>query len=235
MRLLALLAFLPACAGPDPCEGEGALSTCLEPTMEDDYYAAMGSMYFDTMDSSVDLGGEWPPYSALVARWEWPPWLKLTAFGRDDIIAADTLLQLYPSTVPERDCRAFAEQPFARCHVVFYYEAHEGRGCPIYEEFTFDAAGGITWIEAWSDVDGLRPVATGDPWGEEGIERLSTRVPGLGNPEGRIDLDSPWMAAAVAADPDVADFVARARDWHAAWLEEYAAAGDEMWEVGCGW
>jgi hypothetical protein len=235
MRLLVLLAFLSACARPDPCASPGARSTCLEPAMDAEYYTVMGRMYFDTMDSTVDLGGSRPPYAEQVARWEWPPWLKLTAFGREDIIAADTLLTLYPSTVPERDCRAFSEQPFARCRVVFYYEAHEGRGCPIYEEFTFNDAGEITWIEAWSDVDGLRPTASGDPWGEEGIERLSARIPGLGDPEGRIDLNSPRMTAALVADPDVADFVARARDWHAAWIEEYAAAGDDMWEVGCGW
>ena len=37
----------------------------------------------------------------------------------------------------------------------------------------------------------------GDTWAEGPIvERLSTRVPGLGNAEGSIDLDSEWMARA---------------------------------------
>ena len=236
--LVVLVLFGSSCTEPevDPCAGEGALATCLEPTMDQSYYAAMSSMYFDTMDATVDLGGQWPPYSVQVARWEWPPWLKLTAYGREDIEAVDSALRLvFPSVVPQRDCRGFGTHPFGRCRVVFYYDAFEGMGCPIYEEFTFNDAGEITWIEAWSDVDGLRPTSPEDPWGEGGTDRLSSRIPGLGNDEGRIDLDSPWMAEAAADDAEVADFVDRARDWHDAWIDEYAAASDDMWEVGCGW
>ncbi len=238
--LLPLLLLVAACPAPDPCEeaGENALSTCLEPTMSDEYYARHSSGYFDTMDTAADMDVV-PPYSELVARWEWPPWLKLTAFGYDNILAADTMLRLYPSTIPERDCRAFDEQPFGRCRVVFFYEdeLHEGRGCPIYEEFTFNDAGEITWIEAWSDLPGLLPMdASQDAWAEgEGVTRLSTRIPGLGSSRGMIDLDGEAMAAAVERDDDVADFVVRANDWWNTWSEEYGAAGDEMWEVGCGW
>ncbi len=47
------------------------------------------------------------PYGELIARWEWPPWLKLTAYTRDVIETADQVLELYPSVVRERDCRAF--------------------------------------------------------------------------------------------------------------------------------
>ena len=239
-----VLAFTLALAGctpdadtgaVDPCGHDGALAGCLAPTQTPEYYASMSSEYFDTMDYSVELDG-WPPYSELVARWEWPPWLKLTAYTRDNIQATDTLLTLYPSIVPERHCQAFDTQPFGRCYVVFYYDAHEGLGCPIYEEFSFNDAGEITWIEAWSDVDGLRPTSEADRWGERGdIGRLSARIPGLGNVEGRIDLESEWMQAAAAADPHVADFVYRAEDWQATWLEEYANAPDDYWEVGCGW
>ncbi len=239
----ALLAVLLAGCTPDtdgadptdPCDHDGALATCLEPTQATEYYASMSSMYFDTMDYSVEIE-DWPPYSDLVARWEWPPWLKLTAYTRENIEATDTLLKLYPSIVPERDCRFFDTQPFGRCYVVFYYDAHEGLGCPIYEEFTFNDAGEITWIEAWSDVDGLRPTSQDDPWGEqEDIGRLSSRIPGLGNAEGRIDLDSEWMQQAAETDPDVADFVYRAEDWQTTWLEEYANAPDDYWDIGCGW
>ncbi len=236
----ALLAGVPGCPGPDEepapddCAHDGALATCLTPTQSPEYYAEISSMYFDTMDYTVELD-EWPPYSERVARWEWPPWLKLTAYTRENIEAADTFLTLYPSVVPERDCRAFETQPFGRCYVVFYYDAHEGLGCPIYEEFTFNDAGEITFIEAWSDVDGLRPMEPDDPWAEGDIDRLSTRIPGLGNAQGLIDLDSPWMQDAAAADPDVADFVYRASDWYTTWLEEFEAAGDDYWERGCGW
>jgi len=217
------------------CGTEDALAQCLKPTQTDEYYIEQSSAYFDTMDYTVDLDG-WPPYSENIARWEWPPWLKLTAYTRENIEATDTLLTLYPSIVPERECQAFDTQPFGRCYVVFYYDAHEGLGCPVYEEFTFNDQGEITWIEAWSDVDGLRPMKDGDRWAEaEDIARLATRIPGLGNETGLINLESEAMLAAATSDDDVADFVTRANDWYATWLAEYIAAGDELWSIGCGW
>lgn len=241
LSILALFGCSPApsadsdSGAADPCAGDAAASTCLSPTQDAEYYAAQAHAYFDTMDYTAKSEG-WPPYSELVARWEWPPWLKLTAFGRSNIEATDTLLQLYPSTVPERDCRAFDVQPFARCTVVFYYDAHDGKPCPIYEEFSFNDQGEITFIEAWSDLDGLRPTTAEDPWGEAGdIGRLSTRIPGLGTSTGLIDLDGAAMTEAAAADPDVADFVTRANDWYDTWLAELEAAGDDLWERGCGW
>lgn len=234
---IALLGVV-ACGGPaaeDPCASSEPLATCLAPTLSPEEYVRWSEGYFDTMDHRVE-DAPWPPYSEFVARWEWPPWLKLTAFGRVDIEATDTMLKLYPSTVPERDCRAFDVQPFGRCHVVFRYDAHEGRGCPIYEEFTFNDRGEITFIEAWSDLLGLLPMGEGDPWAEGEVPgRLSTRVPGLGNAEGLIDLDSAWMAEAAASDPDIDDLVTRAWDWYATWLAELEAAGDDMWARGCGW
>ncbi len=243
MRSLPLVALLLlAACGPDPCDagdGEAAPSTCLQPTMDADHYTRWSGAYFDTMDSTVEQHPEDMPYSELVARWEWPPWLKLTAYTRDNIVATDNLLVLYPSIIPERDCRFFDVQPFGRCRVTFYYEDedHEGRGCPIYEEFTFNDAGEITWIEAWSDLPGMLPSPDDDPWAEgDEVNRLSTRIPGLGNAEGKIDLDSEWMEAAAEEDEDVADFVVRANDWYATWADELDASGGLlMWETGCGW
>lgn len=220
---------------PLACGTDGALAACSAPTLSPEEYAALSSMYFDTMDYRVDLP-DWPPYGETVARWEWPPWLKLTAYTRENIELTDSFLQLYPSIVEERDCRAFDTQPFGRCTVVFYYDDHEGQGCPIYEEFFFNDAGEITWIEAWSDLDGLRPTTAEDPWGEHSdIGRLGSRIPGLGTPSGTIVLDSPEMDAARAADPDVDDFVYRAEDWYTTWSAEWAAAGDDYWANGCGW
>ena len=220
---------------PYRCNTDDAHAPCAAPTLSADEYAALSSLYFDTMDTRVELEA-WPPYSERVARWEWPPWLKLTAYGRENIETTDTMLRLYPSIVSERDCRGFDTQPFGRCTVVFYYEDHDGLGCPIYEEFTFNDAGEITWIEAWSDVDGLRPTAADDPWAErEGVDRLSTRIPGLGRADGLIDLDGAAMSEARAADPDVDDFVVRANDWYGTWSAELAAAGPDMWSEGCGW
>lgn len=219
----------------DNCQSDAPYLNCLSPTLSDEYYIEQSSAYFDTMDYRVDLE-DWPPYSELVARWEWPPWLKLTAFGRENIESTDTFLQLYPSIVSERECQAFDTQPFGRCYVVFYYDDHDGKGCPIYEEFSFNDQGEITFIEAWSDVDGLRPQDADDRWAEkEGISRLSTRIPGLGNSDGLIDLDGEAMTNATLQDEDVADFVYRANNWQETWLEEYSNAGDDMWSVGCGW
>lgn len=220
--------LLLACS--NPCDGDDALASCLEPTQSSEYYAETSSSYFDTMDYSVE--GDPMPYSELVARWEWPPWLKLTAYTAENIEATDQLLTLYPSIVVDRDCQGFDTHPFGRCYVTFYYDAHEGRPCPIYEEFTFNDAGEVTWIEAWSDVPGLLPVE--ERWGD--ANPLSSRIPGLGNAEGRIDLDSEAMAAAADEDVDVADFVTRANDWRETWLEELEnSGGDAMWEAGCGW
>jgi len=123
---------------------EGASAACLTATFPPDHYVAEANRYFDTLD--VDQPDDSiPDYHAQVARWEWPPWLKLTGYGRDDMIETSlTLRSLDPSTVPVRDCRFFETQPFARCYVVFEYE--EG-SCPIYEEFTLNDAGEMTFID----------------------------------------------------------------------------------------
>jgi hypothetical protein len=237
-RPVALVAAVIAmgCTPPQECgESEDDLSTCSTPTMDADYYVEQSMLYFNTMDSAEDRDVG-PDYGEQVARWEWPPWLKLTAFGREDILEADLILRLYESTVPERDCRAFDEQPFGRCRVTFYYDEHDGLGCPIYEEFTFNDIGEMTFIEAWSDLPGMLPMGDDDPWAEgDDVSRLSTRVPGLGSATGALDLNGDAMVAASAEDADVADFAARAADWRAAWLLELDAAGDDLWERGCGW
>ena len=226
-------------ARPDasPCTGAGdagATSACLSPRQTPAYYVEEGNRYFDTLDADAgtDAG---PAYSELVARWEWPPWLKLTAYGRDTIVSTDQRLkETSPTTVPVRDCRAFAVQPFGRCRVTFTYS---GGPCGIYEEFTFNDQGEVTFVEAWSDLPGLLPTAdAGDPWAEgPGVRRLSTKVPGLGNATGRIDLESAWMHKAERRDKDVADFAKRARDQWTYWAEELQAAGSDMYKRGCGW
>jgi hypothetical protein len=245
MHALLLLSLLGCTDQPktdnantaDPCGGAGALATCLSPTMSPEYYVAQAELYFNTMDRAQDRDIH-PEYSELVARWEWPPWLLLTAFGYDNIMSTDTLLRAYPSTIPDRDCRFFDVQPFARCRVVFLYDdpKHEGRGCPIYEEFSFNDAGEMTFIEAWSDLPGHLPMAEDDTWAEgTDVTRLSTRVPGLGTAEGRMDLDSEAMGSAAENDPDLADFIYRANNWFETWSEAYANSGDDLWERGCGW
>ncbi len=232
---LVLAALLPAACGeeaaaPDP----GALSTALSPTKSAAYYVTQANKYFDTLDTSADPNSV-PTYSTLVARWEWPPWLLLTGYGKDLMISSTkAALAADPSTVPKRECKAFSVQPFARCYVSFKYKEGD---CPIYEEFTFNDQGEMTFIEAWSDLPGKMPMdRTKDRWAQgAGVKRLSTRVPGLGNDRGLIDLDASWMKAAAAADPQVADFIDRAGNFWAAWLKELGKAGKDLYKRGCGW
>lgn len=225
--LVALLA-----AGCDP--GPGALSTHLTPRQAPAYYVEQGQKYFATLDSSADPTIE-PDYSIMVARWEWPPWLKLTGIGRDNMIGLDkNVVKATPATVPILDCRAFAVQPFARCHMSFTYA--QG-ACPIYEEFTFNDQGEMTFIEAWSDIPGLLPYTDpADRWAEgAGVHRLSTKVPGLGDAAGLIDPAADWTQKAAANDPEIADFAARAQDFVGSWLEAYRNAGKDFFARGCGW
>lgn len=214
--------------------GDGAPSTCLEPTRDEAYYVAEAQAYFDTLDVSADPTNI-PAYSELSARWEWPPWLKLTGYGREMLIETAALVLAHdPSTVPTRDCRFFEVQPFARCRVVFEYE---GGPCPIYEEFTFNDQGEMTFIEAWTEAPGLGPTdLVADPWAEGAdVHRLSTRVPGLGNATGRIEPDGPSMTDIAARDPEVADFAARAQDFWGTYLKELGENGKDIYPRGCGW
>ncbi len=211
-----------------------ALATALTPQQAPEYYVEQANKYFDTLDTSADRNSV-PEYSVRVARWELPPWLWLTGYERENmIVTTNAALALDPSTVPVRDCRAFSVQPFARCYVTFEYE--EG-SCPIYEEFVFNDQGEMTFIEAWSDQPGYLPMEDpSDRWAEgPDVHRLSTRVPGLGNELGLIDLESEGMQEAAAADAELADFVRRAEDFWPAWLEASAAAGPDYFARGCGW
>ncbi len=234
-----LAAALAGCdktaAAPIPACGEDALSTCLERTQPEAWYKDQGERYFDSLDASADVSSR-PTYAELVARWEWPPWLLLTGYGRDltEAVDAVVLVAIPDTTVPERDCRVFDEQPFTRCRVNFDYS---GQACPIYEEFTFNDQGEITFVEAWSDQPGLVPMADpDDTWGEgDDVHRLSTRVPGLGNSTGQIDPTGEAMTTAAADDPEVADFAARTQDFWGYWNEAYAAQGEDVFAVGCGW
>jgi hypothetical protein len=148
-----------------------------------------------------------PQYSPLVVRFEWPPWLLTTGYGDAAMRATDEALRAYQTDYRTIDCRFFPEQPFGRCRVVFLYgrdnpstTQDERTDCPIYEEFTFNDAGQITFIEAWTDHPDYLPMAGDDPWAEDDdVMRLSTRIPGLGNAQGRIAPSSRTIREAAAA------------------------------------
>ncbi|MCL4233958.1 MAG: hypothetical protein KJ042_05530 [Deltaproteobacteria bacterium] len=211
--------------------GDDATSEFSSPRFPPEYYVDQSLRYFDTLDSYSDPRSI-PNYSDLVARWEWPPWLLLTGFGDDAMIWIDLALRLYPTRVLERDCRAFDFQPFGRCRVVFEYNGEIS--CPIYEEFTFNDLGEMTFIEAWSDLPGFMPTDdANDAWAEgPDAHRLSTKIPGLGNDTGRIDLSGECMGEAARADEDVAEFRKRARMPVATWVLEFLRSPDGF-EIGC--
>ncbi|MEM7447592.1 MAG: hypothetical protein AAF355_05060 [Myxococcota bacterium] len=213
---------------------EDATASCLIATQSDEHYVSQALAYFDTLD--IDAPRESvPSYHEQVARWEWPPWLKLTGYGRDAMNnTAAALRVLDPSTVPVRDCRFFESQPFARCYVEFEYR---NGPCPIYEEFTFNDQGEVTFIEAWSDLPGLLPQdRDSDPWAEDqDYPRIANLVPGLGNETGTSDLQSRGMAELSARFPDVADFAQRAENWEVAWVRELGQVDPAFFEIGCGW
>ena len=218
------------------CRYEGtafATARCLEPTHDPQYYVDQANAYFDTLDLNADRESI-PNYHDQVARWEWPPWLLLTGYTRDEMnTTADVLRRLDPSTVPVRDCRFFEKQPFARCYVVFEYEEQP---CPIYEEFIFNAEGEMTWIEAWSDQPSLLPQMMEDMWGEDpDYPRLGGRVIGLGQPQGEIDWTSDEAIAFAEGDAEVLDFMERTLDWRQAWAELLGQSPSDFFATGCGW
>ncbi|MBZ0272822.1 hypothetical protein K8I61_12360 [bacterium] len=223
-------------AAPPRCtdaDGEAPTADNLAPKFSPEYYAEQSRIYFDTLDSYADPDSI-PNYSTHVARWEWPPWLKLTGFGREAMILIDKVLRLYPTEVPVRDCRAFETQPFGRCRVEFSYNG--GPACPIYEEFTFNDAGEVTFIEAWSDFPPYFPSAPDDPFAENpDVSRLATKIPGLGRADGRIDLDGDCTKQAAQEDTDVADFVRHAKNPIAFYIRDFLDFGAESFESGCGW
>ena len=232
LALTGALALLTSCGSDTPSErSSDALATALTPQQPPEYYVEQANKYFDTLDTSADPDSV-PSYSTLVARWELPPWLWLTGYERDNMLmTTEVAVALDPSTVPVRDCRAFPVQPFARCYVSFQYAAGS---CPIYEEFVFNDQGEMTFIEAWSDQPGLLPMPDPDDRWAEGpdVQRLSTKIPGLGNETGLIDLDSEAMRQAASEDPELADFVRRAEDFWPAWFEAAREADPDYFAQG---
>lgn len=202
-----------------PCPGTPHLSSALVRRKPPEYYRKQGHAYFDLLtstdgsDAHVDSDVR---YSAYLVRWEWEPWLLLTAknSGCDLWRGIDAMEgSLIPSEVPasERYCRIYPRNPYCRMMVKFYYPNKEQDTCPtcIYEEFSFNDKGEISFIEAWSYPERTLSAGVGkgylhenkdDPVTESDkgggplteadkyvywprmaqVYRMSTRVPGLG-------------------------------------------------------
>lgn len=127
-----------------------------------------------------------------------------------------------------REHRFFHENPFVRSRVTFYYgETAEddiktgANAIHIYEEFTFNSFGQITFIEAWWDNPDNKnlpktlgmdwcswpqlPLRDPDGWPPLNINRLSTKIPGLGCGRYRM-LTSKSLKIAAEKDPFVKEF-----------------------------
>lgn len=172
------------------------------------YYVSQGMKYFDTLDTYADRSSK-PKYAKNVIRWEWYPWLKLTGYKRW-MMKLDVLLTLYPTEVINRDCRFFKTQPLCRCRVSFRYAGVQ-KLVKIYEEFTFNGQGEITFIEAWSDETKLLPWdLVKDPWGEaKNVRRLSTKIPGLEEPDGLVGVGDEQLKLRAVQDPEILDLMNR--------------------------
>ena len=191
----------------------------LTPKFSLDYYAEQSDKYFDTLDTYAPRGSK-PNYSKKVIRWEWYPWLKLTGY-KSWMMKLDFFLTLYPTKVVNRVCEGFSVQPFGRCHVTFIYKGNN-HPVDIYEEFTFNDQGEITFIEAWTDSPGFFPTPDINDYWAEGpdVKRLSTKVPGLGKSNGLIDRKSPEFVAAAKKDEDLRDLQKRLQRPVYYWMKE---------------
>ena len=190
-----------------------------QPKFSAEYYINQGMKYFDSIDSYAPKGSK-PKYAKTVIRWEWYPWLKLTGRGRF-FMKLDVLLKLYPTEVIDRDCRFFEVQPFTRCRVVFNYK-RKNTFVPIYEEFTFNDRGEISFIEAWTDKKDLLPMDPSiDPWAEgNNVRRLSTKVPGLGTRLGTVKARDKALKKAAIKDKDLKDLRKRLKYPVFFWVKE---------------
>jgi hypothetical protein len=216
----------------------GATSRCLGPKQTNAYYVEQANRYFDSLDVSKKSYIA-PNYHARAVRWEWKPWLLLTGYYKYWMDwTASTLRSVDPSTVPGRICLAFSEQPFARCYVNMQYPNHQkNRPCYIYEEFTFDDAGKVTFVEAWSASPRSRLPSDykTDPWAKlSSARRLSTIMPGLGHKDGLVNLISTEMTNA-AKDSLVDDFRHRATNWEISEANEYIHRTNDVFVEGCDW
>ena len=188
----------------------------LDPKKPSQYYIDEALKYFDSIDSFAPKKSK-PIYSSHVLRWEWYPWLYLTGHKRW-MMSLDYFLKWYPTKVIDRDCRFFKSQPFARCRVTFHY-LRPDKLYKIYEEFTFNDAGEITFVEAWSDELDLLPMEPQDYWAEgDNVRRMSTKIPGLGTESGRYNKE--LIKELAKKDFEVAFFLKRLKNPLFYWLKE---------------
>jgi len=150
-----------------------------------------------------------PNYATNAIRFEWPPWLLVTGSGSATMLAADSSMRQatpYASPRKYRKCEGFDTHPFARCSVALWeWNSHNPltvgaeygsgmNGCGIWEEFTFNDEGEVTFVEAWSAVLPKPP-------------RVSSRLPGLGTSSGALNKGAIKEWAKTDADVAMVSYV----------------------------
>ena len=108
--------------------------------------------------------------------------------------------------------------------------------CPIYEEFTFNDKGEMTFIEAWSDLPGFCLKETMTVGQKSQTIRVSQPAYlDWAMPQCTIDLESKGdKKTAAQSDPELADFAKQA-GWTKYWREEVENADPDFFAIGCGW
>ena len=215
MKFLILMALLSTASAYSSSQ----LSRELTPKFSPGYYADQSDKYFNTLDTYRRKEGK-PKYSKNVIRYEWYPWLILTGY-KSWMMKLDFFLTLYPTKVINRVCKGFNVQPFGRCHVTFMYKGHDDP-VDIYEEFTFNDQGEITFIEAWTDSPEFFPTDDfSDYWAEgEDVKRISTIIPGLGRSDGLVNRKSKEFIEATKKSPLLFDLGKRLKNPVYFWTKE---------------
>ena len=180
-----------------------AFSTELVANQPADFYLARADAYFNLISGKDSQGKNLPSnflkpeYSKFMVRWEWEPWLLLT--GKNDgwkeewELIDSTLPLSLPSVISNRVYRFSTVNPYIRSIIDIKYEG-SARTLRIYEEFTFNDHGQMTFIEAWTfddpkvapEFNVLEKESFIDPstnrfWPDETkMYRMSTLLPGLG-------------------------------------------------------
>lgn len=204
------------------------LSTRFTPNKPKDVYLNQAQTYFNFLVTNLDVHVN-PDYSFGLIRWEWPPWLVLTGLGSHSTLKIDENIRKGgPCLCPNQEHRFFDQNPFVRSRITFYYgktaeeDSKTGTNAiHIYEEFTFNSFGQITFIEAWWDnPENLNlpktlgkgwctwpqlPPRESDGWPPLEINRMSSKIPGLGCGR-RSMLSSDSLKEAAKKDPYVKEF-----------------------------
>jgi len=210
-------------------DGKDALAFTLKPKYSPEYYKLQCDLYFTHLESRIADRVEF--YCSLTCvRWEWPPWDLLTGQGMINIMYADMVdRDQNECIVAERNIRFYDVQPFGRAIITIYYGDNiKTRQHPIkiYEEFTFNDFGQVTFIEAWScQQSEYLPGFDAEGWPIEIPTRLSYLIPGLGHITGEINVNTEAVQHAALQNKYVADYVERSKHFMLAVSEAHLVNG----------